>query len=253
MIRSLRPAFTIIELLVVISIISLLIAILLPALASARNAADVAQSLTNIRQLQFSVHSYAADYKSYTPQIRNFPSNPEPNRNWSAVLFGRNYATDIRVFWGRNRDTSAISLAAMKTNMDNSGWSVVGYSVISANPWGAMNMPRLDLAKPQASRALAMAEALDTSWGVAGKYAIEPATTSNNNVKLFNTQGKIVVAYWDSHARATTGEDIGWNPSDKTGTYPTGNYAGRWTYASAGEFRGKRPWYSDWVNNGLAE
>jgi prepilin-type N-terminal cleavage/methylation domain-containing protein/prepilin-type processing-associated H-X9-DG protein len=57
-----RPAFTIVELLVVVAIISLLIAILLPALGRARDAALITQSLANLRNLAAANATYGADY-----------------------------------------------------------------------------------------------------------------------------------------------------------------------------------------------
>jgi len=63
-----RDGFTIVELLVVVSIIALLIAILLPAIGKARDAARVTQSQGNLRNLAVSNDTYAADWadRQYT-------------------------------------------------------------------------------------------------------------------------------------------------------------------------------------------
>jgi len=56
------PGFSLIELLVVISIIALLIALLLPALDSAREVARRARCLSNERQFAIGLRSFEADY-----------------------------------------------------------------------------------------------------------------------------------------------------------------------------------------------
>ena len=59
---SKHQGFTIVELLVVISIIALLIAILLPAIGKARDAARVTQSSANLRNLAVANDTYASDW-----------------------------------------------------------------------------------------------------------------------------------------------------------------------------------------------
>ena len=67
MARPSRSAFTLVELLVVIGIIALLIAILMPALNSARAQAKSVTSLSNLRQLGIGLVQYRVENKGYYP------------------------------------------------------------------------------------------------------------------------------------------------------------------------------------------
>jgi prepilin-type N-terminal cleavage/methylation domain-containing protein len=73
--------FTLIELLVVIAVISLLIGILLPSLASARRTARSLVCLNNTRQVAIAVTSYTVDNKWF-PVSYVYP-NTESGQNWA--------------------------------------------------------------------------------------------------------------------------------------------------------------------------
>jgi len=93
-----EKSFTLIELLVVVAIIAVLVAILLPALNNARDAARLVACGSNLRQIGISIHTFALENNDYPPEVwtgQSIDSAGENVMTWAKTLVKRGISPNV--------------------------------------------------------------------------------------------------------------------------------------------------------------
>lgn len=135
--KSARQAFTLVELLVVIAISGILMAMILPAVQNAREAARRKQCANNVRQIAVSILNYESQRKTF------------PSGGMAAASGSYGYSWWVRIFPYLEENSIALNF---DTKGNNSGWvgsNTSNFNLLNGVNFGFMRCPTSPM--PQSS------------------------------------------------------------------------------------------------------
>jgi prepilin-type N-terminal cleavage/methylation domain-containing protein/prepilin-type processing-associated H-X9-DG protein len=208
--------FTLVELLVVIGIVTVLLAILLPVVSMARQAAGQAQCASNLRQWAIAVNSYATQNNNWLPR-RGQGKMPTGQLYWYDDWFN-----ELAPLVGQHTYQDLVAAGNMPQIGDGSIWicpQLAGSANMFGNLFGyAMNMALSVRNAPYPDRINKIGSASTLVFmadGPAGYCSTIPFVSTDASPSPFNPaarhRGQVNIAFLDGHVAAYEGKFLGCN------------------------------------------
>lgn len=211
-----RPGFTLVELLVVITIIIVIAAISLTGMRRLRDYAEKANSLKNISQLHLANTSYASDHSG------RYVSLYATDENGSRTGFWYQDPTYLGYLTGESETSSGRPLrAAPSSSLDPKVYrerksmhhSMAASYGMSESGLMGMSGPNVNAAHymhriPNPAMAMAFATATDYRIGYNARFTWTESQPRATSAIAYRHGGKALVVYFDGHAGEMSRADI---------------------------------------------
>ena len=213
-VKSRSRAFTLVELLVVIAIIGVLIALLLPAVQAAREAARRMQCSNNLKQLSLSLHNHHDIHKEFPTSMgktRNVRDNDYAK--YSPYVF-------LLTFFEQSARYDQIAATGFRqeTWIYNPGWCGVIDTLLCPSDGVGRNVVNLPIPSdwnPQSDDILNGDFVNGTGWGPAGWPPNgRGAATRNNYVFSMGDSAPVVYDWCPLYGNASWGASWATNPRE---------------------------------------
>jgi prepilin-type N-terminal cleavage/methylation domain-containing protein len=171
-----KPGFTLIELLVVIGILSVLIALLLPALITARKNAQTIQCASNLRQMTTALIHYSIDWKGAFP-----PNSADIDQYWfNDSVIGRYIRSTIKMPDDTVAGGALVCPGDLEGAIRSYSMNFFASSYISAAPRAMLEGPnppgKMFKAGAKESSSLILAIESFSAWESPGHEPLTPTT-----------------------------------------------------------------------------
>jgi prepilin-type processing-associated H-X9-DG protein/prepilin-type N-terminal cleavage/methylation domain-containing protein len=163
-----RNAFTIIELLLVITIIVILFSMLMPSLRKAKEKAKEISCVGNLKQLAMAIDLYSADFNGYMPLVKNYSSSENAwikGHHWINSVYpyinnntAWNGKTDLEGIFICPSGKNEIYTTGIETKLTNYGYNNHIGKINNDGSWNTNYAPRKKNSFPSPSSFLVMTD-----------------------------------------------------------------------------------------------